>query len=189
MANLKLRLIKAIDMTPMPWKNGGGTTSEVAISPANASVAGLDFDWRVSIATIGADGPFSQFEGYDRQLVVWKGEGLQINDEFKASNKPFQLRGEDSTDAKLTEGPVKDIGVIFKRGEVKAELGVKSAPAESITTHIVRGECFILCGQGELRIDEFYLNPGDVVHAQGEGELAITALDQARIIACDIAIR
>ncbi len=38
----------------MPWKNGGGVTTEICVSPPSGA-----FDWRVSIATVNADGPFS----------------------------------------------------------------------------------------------------------------------------------
>ena len=50
-----------------PWKNGGGTTQEIAGWPAGA---GLDaFGWRVSIACIAASGPFSVFAGIDRSIM------------------------------------------------------------------------------------------------------------------------
>ena len=49
------------DIAPTPWKNGGGATREIACWPAGT---GLDsFDWRISVATIAADGAFSLFAG------------------------------------------------------------------------------------------------------------------------------
>ncbi|MBM3526239.1 MAG: HutD family protein, partial [Alphaproteobacteria bacterium] len=49
----------------MPWKNGLGRTAEIARAPAT----GEAFDWRLSIATIAADGAFSVFPGCERTLV------------------------------------------------------------------------------------------------------------------------
>ena len=67
------RLIQYASLRPTPWKNGGGVTTELAMSPPGA---GLDnFDWRVSLASIAEDGPFSQFPGVDRTLVMVAGDG------------------------------------------------------------------------------------------------------------------
>ena len=52
------RLLKPADYVRMPWKNGGGQTTEIVVHPAGATLA--EFDWRVSIADVDADGPFSQ---------------------------------------------------------------------------------------------------------------------------------
>ena len=61
-----MRILRAPDYRVMPWKNGGGTTTEVAVSPEGA---GLDhFDWRISMARVEQDGPFSTFPGIDRTL-------------------------------------------------------------------------------------------------------------------------
>jgi environmental stress-induced protein Ves len=58
----------------MPWKNGGGTTIEIARSPEPPEGAGLDdLDWRVSMARVDGPGPFSRFEGVDRTLAVLDG--------------------------------------------------------------------------------------------------------------------
>ena len=57
------------DYRLMPWKNGLGTTTEIAIHPAEADLAGQPFDWRVSMADVTTDGEFSRFPGYDRSIL------------------------------------------------------------------------------------------------------------------------
>ena len=52
----------------VPWKNGGGTTREIAVSE----------DWRLSVATIEQDGPFSDFTGFDRTIVPIEGNGIEL---------------------------------------------------------------------------------------------------------------
>ena len=59
-----------------PWKNGGGSTTEIAISPPDAGFD--DFDWRISVATIAADGPFSAFAGIDRVITLLAGAGVLL---------------------------------------------------------------------------------------------------------------
>ncbi len=69
-----MRILRAGDHRQMPWKNGGGVTTEVAISPPDATVS--DFDWRISMAKVPASGPFSAFANIERVLAVLDGEML-----------------------------------------------------------------------------------------------------------------
>jgi environmental stress-induced protein Ves len=69
-----MKLLGASDYRVMPWKNGGGTTTELFA----AGSAPDGFDWRVSIATVASDGPFSRFEGYDRHIACIEGEGFDL---------------------------------------------------------------------------------------------------------------
>ena len=43
-----MRRLTAKDYRIMPWKNGGGTTTEIAVFPAGASLE--TFEWRFSPA-------------------------------------------------------------------------------------------------------------------------------------------
>ena len=54
-----VRLLTPNDYRSMPWKNGAGRTTEIAVHPAGAALDA--FAWRVSIADIERDGPFSRF--------------------------------------------------------------------------------------------------------------------------------
>jgi hypothetical protein len=58
----------------MPWRNGGGTTSEIAVEPA----PGGRFRHRLSIADVTASGPFSDFAGYDRHILLLAGRGFTL---------------------------------------------------------------------------------------------------------------
>lgn len=71
-----MRILRASEYKTMPWKNGGGVTVEIAIHPPGASVDA--FDWRVSMATVAQDGPFSSFPGVDRTLAIIEGNGLAL---------------------------------------------------------------------------------------------------------------
>ena len=169
-------------MKKMPWKNGGGVTMEIAIFPETAQLDLLNFDWRVSIVAIDTDGPFSQFPNYDRQLVVWSGEALEINGISRPPLQVLEFSGEQKAEAKLAAGAVKDFGVIFKRGCVNSKMEVLALVEEERLQKEINGVCFVLCARGELRVGEFYLNPGDVIHAAGAGNLVITALERANLV-------
>ena len=71
------RLIRYTDQPSMQWKNGGGSTVELLTSPEGAALA--DFDFRISVATVSKDGPFSLFPGVDRTLALVEGAGLTLH--------------------------------------------------------------------------------------------------------------
>ena len=56
-----LQVLKTSDYKMVPWKNGGGVTQDVLLLPASATHD--DFDVRLSLAPISAEGPFSAFPG------------------------------------------------------------------------------------------------------------------------------
>ena len=113
------------ELTPMPWKNGGGTTREIAAWPP---AAGLDaFDWRLSIADIAADGPFSAFPGIDRQIVLLDGDGVRLrardgsfDHRLATVGEPFAFAGEATVEATLLGGPTRDFNVMTRRGRCRA---------------------------------------------------------------------
>jgi environmental stress-induced protein Ves len=45
-----VKVVRASDCRTTAWKNGGGSTTEIAVQPAGASLD--DFDWRVSMARV-----------------------------------------------------------------------------------------------------------------------------------------
>lgn len=101
------------------WKNGGGETMEIAISPQGASLE--DFDWRLSMATVASDGPFSRFPGVDRTLCILEGAGirLQVGDEpprrLDDTTEPFAFSGDVLAHSTLIDGVVTDFNVMTRR--------------------------------------------------------------------------
>ena len=120
------RLIQYASLRPTPWKNGGGVTTELAMSPPGAGLD--DFDWRVSLASIAEDGPFSQFPGVDRTLVLVAGDGvlLDFGDErvvLSPSEPLVEFAGEDPVHATIS-GPISgqatlDFNVLTRRGRYR----------------------------------------------------------------------
>jgi environmental stress-induced protein Ves len=118
-----MRIIRAADCRRMPWKNGGGETIEVALSPAGASID--DFDWRVSMARVAAPGPFSIFAGVDRTLAVLEGAGVALRLAGRGEVRldpdaaPFAFPGDLPVDAALLDGPIDDLNVMTRRGRYR----------------------------------------------------------------------
>ena len=104
----------------MPWKNGGGSTTELVAHPSDASLD--SFDWRISMATVASDGPFSSFANIDRTLAVIGGRGLVLNVGegepiiMAPGSVPARFAGDVATSAKLISGPITDLNVMTRRG-------------------------------------------------------------------------
>jgi environmental stress-induced protein Ves len=118
-----MRILKAEEYRRMPWRNGRGETAEVAIGPAGATLS--DFDWRVSMAQIGADGPFSIFRKADRTLTVLRGDGLHLSIaggapvELTCESEPLAFPGDVAAGATLLGGTVTDLNVMTHRERLK----------------------------------------------------------------------
>jgi hypothetical protein len=114
-----LKIIRASDCRTTPWKNGGGSTTEIAAAPGGASLDA--FDWRISMARVASDGPFSDFPGIDRTLAVISGSGLMMTIGSEApvtlecGSEPFSFAGDIPTSARLVAGEVIDLNVMTRR--------------------------------------------------------------------------
>jgi environmental stress-induced protein Ves len=120
-----MRVLRAADRAASPWKNGGGITREVAAWPPGAGFD--DFHWRVSMAEVRADGPFSVFAGVDRILAVLEGRlALDIEGRgtitLDGATMPAAFPGDAPTVGRVLAGPVTDLNVMSRRGAVRADL-------------------------------------------------------------------
>lgn len=109
----------------MPWKNGGGSTCELAIAPAGAGLE--DFAWRISCARVASGGPFSHFAGVDRSLALLEGAGLDLRlngqpRQLRPGDPPLTFAGEDEVSAELLAGPVGDFNLMTRRSAWRHQL-------------------------------------------------------------------
>jgi environmental stress-induced protein Ves len=163
-------IIRAADCRRMPWKNGGGETVEVAISPEGAGLD--DFDWRLSMARVESDGPFSIFPGVDRTLAILEGEGIILRVEgfvpvgLTGISDPLPFAADVPTRANLIAGPVTDLNMMTRRGKVGHSMRGLTANGTSEIASKAR-ELLLFCRSGEVRIDagaDLILGAHDTLH-------------------------
>jgi len=132
-----------IDVRALPtqrWKNDAGTTRELARGPVGASLD--DFDWRISLAEIERDAPFSAFPGIDRCIVLLQGAGMELLGEtgnaVQVLNRmvPWTFDGERVLSAHLTGGPCSDFNVMTRRGRWRADVRVLHGAAAVASGHV-----------------------------------------------------
>jgi uncharacterized protein len=158
---LSFRIIRPEEYITVPWKNGRGVTTELAVG---YSESGQPYLWRISIAGVTEDGPFSDFSGYDRILVMLEGKGVRLDhsdgsvNELKTTSDIALFKGELLTSARLTEGGIKDFNVMTLISKCKAEVSL-----------IARG------GKIEIKGCEnfFYAKNSDAYLTIGDNELSI----------------
>jgi uncharacterized protein len=114
-----MHIIRARDYTVVPWKNGGGTATNIVASPPDA---GFDaFDWRLSGAHVGRDGPFSVFPDIDRTMVILSSGSLALHGldaepvVLTQDSAPFDFAGDVLVSATLGAGPVDNLNVMIDR--------------------------------------------------------------------------
>ncbi|MGH8239205.1 MAG: HutD/Ves family protein [Steroidobacteraceae bacterium] len=115
-----LRIIRSADYPARPWKNGGGTTRDIVVSPPGASLD--DFDWRLSLAHVDRDGPFSRFDAVDRTLVLLSG-AMTLHERDRridlVRNEPLAFAGERAIEARVGSGATLDFNVMSRRGRAR----------------------------------------------------------------------
>ena len=166
---------------PVPWRNGGGVTRELLREPAE----GEAFDWRVSVAQVDQDGPFSSFPGFERVLVLLTGDGLDLHTprgtvRLRAPFGAHRFPGEQPIDAILPGGGTTDFNLMWRREVLQAEVTVMDIDG----ARVLGGDDLVLCyvARGVVRMGGDELAVGDLarVHGaqrvEGTGTLVVCSL-------------
>jgi hypothetical protein len=144
------RLLAPADYRRMPWRNGAGRTTEIAAHPTGAALDA--FDWRISVADVVKDGPFSRFAGIDRTLVVIAGAGMRLDGDghsvlLSGLYEPYAFSGDDAVACTLLAGPVRDFNLMLRRGRGRGRVtvmrgeGARVPPARFRLCYAVTGAC------------------------------------------------
>ena len=155
---LSSHVLHASDYIRMRWKNGAGWTSEILRVPDSDN-----WDWRLSIAEIETDAPFSAFPGVDRELVLLSGNGLRLRFDDGASHDllpphdRLRFAGERTAFGELVDGPTRDFNLMWKRDVVEAQLWQRPLvgtvvlfvdPGETWLVHMLAGQARFVDGSG-----------------------------------------
>ena len=145
-----MRIIRRPEFKTSAWKNGAGLTHEAIRVPADAE----RYLWRVSVAEIAASGPFSDFTGYRRHMVLLQGDGLRLrfsNGREAQLRRPGDLAEFDGalqTQCDLAGGACTDLNLLTARSiamtdarveQLSAPLRLRCGAGESLVLVCVRG--------------------------------------------------
>lgn len=159
----------------VPWKNGCGSTLEVA---SDAASPGEAWTWRLSIADVPARAPFSEFPGVDRAIACLEGEGMRLlhNGAWIAVPRlgvAYTFAGEDAVVGEPEGEGVRDVNLMVRRDRWRAEMrlvrsGDHRATAPLVVVHAAgRDSVAIQCGGADGT-----LAPGATLVAGGEVDVS-----------------
>jgi uncharacterized protein len=152
--NVWMNILRESGFPAVPWKNGGGVTREILRAPAEPAV----FDWRLSLATIAAPGPFSSFEGYHRTLVLVAGAGVELNfthhgiSRLSTPGQTVSFDGAWQTSCTLLDGPSTDLNLIVSVQRAQSASRAMALTEEQVIQTAGWTEVFVCCLSGVIRL-------------------------------------
>lgn len=172
------KVLEEKDFTKKLWKNGRGITKEIMVKPAGAE----DFDWRISLATLGESGPFSSFPGIIRWLVLLEGADVTLKHTDRthelAPMTPYFFSGDEETSA-VVRGPGRDFNLMLKEGKANGKISVGLPGRIKVHT-----KYFGLFATESMRVDGVDLNKNSFYYIEDEigHEFVVDSLSSFLII-------
>ena len=161
-------IVRAADVRPEPWANGGGTTRELARADDGA--------WRISLATVDREGSFSTFAGRDRLLTVVDGPVLVLDVDGEQHvvepQRPFAFSGGAAVVASVPEGAVQALNVIVDPGVVRPFVTVLELGRGSVMPLAEDQAAYVISGADRGCL---VIGPGEVA---GRGTVAVVTLER-----------
>jgi environmental stress-induced protein Ves len=152
-----LRLIRQSEFIQGRWRNGMGVSWEIAASREEGA---SDFSWRLAMARIDADVPFSIYPGMDRVFMQLHGQGLDLEFEggrviqVHQSFVPHSFSCDVPLECKLLDGPCMDLNLFTQRGGFRSEVDVVQVAGEQqLSLRSATTVFFCLQGACHLSVD------------------------------------
>lgn len=122
------RAIALDAVRPQPWRNGGGITRELLAWPTSD-----DWNVRLSVADIEADGPFSALPGVVRWFAVVEGAGVDLDfatgsRRITRADPPLRFDGGLAPVCRLVDGPTRDLNLMLRNAGGAMALAIDHRP-------------------------------------------------------------
>jgi uncharacterized protein len=181
-----MRIIRASEHQTVPWKNGGGTATNIIASPEGAGFNA--FDWRLSGAHVGLAGPFSIFPDVDRTMLILGGGVLALHGlapepvVLTSQSAPYDFPGDVPVSSTIPEGPIDDLNIMsrrdtFRHSVRRSGLAIDEtiAPKGTLLVYIETGTVFVtrISGQDTLYVGDTLVSTALVALSATPGSLAV----------------
>jgi hypothetical protein len=123
-----------------PWRNGAGATRELAVRTGPDGPV----EWRISLADLDSDAPFSAYPGMNRLFVALGELRLTVDDVEHVCRVGDQVRfpGEASASVRITTA-TRALNVMTRRGRFRAEVVLQPAGppgAQAASARVLLGD-------------------------------------------------
>lgn len=161
-----MKVLSPDDYRVQPWRNGLGSTTELAAGPLPGG--GPGFVWRLSIANVVADGPFSLFPNIDRVITVIDGAGMTLEAGPNGTQaleplKPFPFPGEWEIEGRLKAGSVQNFNLMTDRRHANGTAAFHDFANGALALSNTNALRFLHLLEGEVRSDGVMLNAGQTL--------------------------
>ncbi|MBU1312122.1 MAG: HutD family protein [Gammaproteobacteria bacterium] len=132
------------------WQNGGGITHQLCRQDDEQGLL-----WRLSIAEVASDGPFSRFDNIDRIIMLLSGGGFSLHgvganpQVLDTPLMPFAFAGETPIHCSLIKGAVRDFNLMTRRGAVQAQLQVLTI-SSAVQTLALSAQSLVYVASGRV---------------------------------------
>ncbi|PWC03666.1 hypothetical protein DCE94_11720 [Agromyces badenianii] len=182
----RLKRIPASARNVQPWKNGLGVTEVIA---AEHDEAGEEL-WRISVATISQNGPFSSYPGVSRLLMPLDVDGLNLSiDGVERRVSQYEVvafEGEASVEVVGVRSAIRDLNAMARRVDhsitlqdvrfVDAKWIQAEANQQVVLVNLLRP---VTCSGVELEYgDAVSLQGGEGVEMRGLGRLGVLTVSK-----------
>lgn len=142
-----MRHLTPRDYRRIPWTNGRGWTTEMVRVDSPDGLL-----WRMSMASVVEDGPFSIFCGIERNLTVISGPGFDLVGDMNLRADPLvpvAFPGDVALAVRGLVAPCEDVNVMTARCLRRAEVSVAAPGAQ-----VAPGGLVCLFALGQCRVNE-----------------------------------
>ena len=178
---MKALHLTARDFVRQPWKNGGGSTTQLAVHGE-----GDRWLWRVSVADVATSGPFSDFPGYERTILLLEGDGMELTVDGARTTLdrpfvPFTFDGDATTTCRLLGGPVRDLNVIVDRSRARATVEV----VENATVRIASKSALVYGLDAAARVEPYAVARGELLRIDAAEGASLEVAGRVALIRID----
>lgn len=191
---MSIDIITSSQWQTQRWQNGGGITHQLCRQDDEQGML-----WRLSIAEVASDGPFSRFDNIDRIIMLLTGEGFSLHgvgskpQVLNRPLQPFHFAGETAIHCSLLNGAVRDFNLMTRRAAVQADLKVLTIDRPQHTLALnPQSIVFVASGQVSIGVNgkQFSLEQEQTLQLINEvGDVQITASEQAKLVVIRLAIQ
>lgn len=174
-----MEVVRYAELAEIPWSNGLGVTREVARKDEGSGSAA--FLWRISIARIDGDAPFSALPGVDRSLMALGKDGVTLvvgntDPRHLALHEIVLFKGEDDVRPVGITRPSLDLNLMTRRDMASGTMSLCTVTHEATLSVRPGDAAAAILLDGELTVDidrqqQRRLQHLDAVIASGEDML------------------
>lgn len=148
-----LRRFCLSELAQEPWRNGCGVTRTLMRCDVDDKPL-----WRISVADITGNAPFSRFDGLDRQAVLVEGRNVTLCGDWGAWSMnsvgdTARFPGELSVHTEIGCSLARFWNVMADRTSMRIDLRVSSSPQENMGA-VGAGALMVMEGEAEVFLGE-----------------------------------